>query len=91
MNAVQALQDFSLPRDPQAFCYLVDTYNSLVYATCRRRLSSADDIDDAVQEVFVSLARQAEFEYVSQRRRLASHCPYERALMPFVGTAPTTT
>lgn len=60
MNAAEALKIYSHRRDPQAFSYLVDTYNSLVYATCRRRLNSADDVDDAVQEVFVSLARQAD-------------------------------
>jgi RNA polymerase sigma factor (sigma-70 family) len=60
MTAVQALKEYSRRRDSQAFAYLVETYNSLVYATCRRRLGSAEDVEDAVQEVFVSLACQAD-------------------------------
>ncbi len=58
MTDLDALRLYADRRDPDAFSHLVHAYQGLVYTTCRRRLGH-DDVDDAVQETFIKLAKQA--------------------------------
>lgn len=46
-------------KDAESFAAIVDQYQSMVYATCMRRLRNRDDADDVTQEVFLSLAKHA--------------------------------
>jgi len=59
VTELQALQRYADVRDPQAFRVLVETYQSLVYGVCRRRLSCVQDAEDATQETFLKLAKAA--------------------------------
>ena len=45
--------------DQEAFATLVHQYGALVRSTCRRVLGSGEDAEDAVQETFIRLARDA--------------------------------
>ena len=58
--AEDALQRYVHERDPEAFELLVRRYQGMVYAACRRHLSVSADVEDAVQETFLKLARKAE-------------------------------
>jgi RNA polymerase sigma factor (sigma-70 family) len=53
------LQRYVEDGDADAFRELTLTYQNLVYGTCRRILRNASDVEDAVQETFVKLARNA--------------------------------
>lgn len=59
MSPQSALRCYVDRQDPDAFRTLVEAYQNLVYAACRRQLPTAE-VDDAVQEVFVKLARNAD-------------------------------
>ena len=59
VTADQPLGRYALHRDAEAFAVLVQQYQRLVFATCRRRLHSPADTDDAVQETFLRLAQNA--------------------------------
>lgn len=54
-----ALHHYSQSADPRAFEVLTLRYQSMVLATCRRVLGNTADADDAVQETFLRLARNA--------------------------------
>lgn len=54
-----ALKRYAATGDPAAFGVLVHRYEQMVLATCRRVLESRDDTDDAAQETFLKLARNA--------------------------------
>ncbi len=56
-NDADLLDRYAARRDAEAFGQLVDRYQRLVWATCRRRVRAAGDVDDAVQETFLRLAR----------------------------------
>ncbi len=53
------LDRYAKTRDAEAFAEIVHEYQSLVLATCRRKLANPADVDDAVQETFLRLARKA--------------------------------
>jgi RNA polymerase sigma factor (sigma-70 family) len=53
------LQEYVANRDPEAFRRLVHDYQDMVYGTCRRILGHRAEVDDAVQETFIRLARKA--------------------------------
>jgi RNA polymerase sigma factor (sigma-70 family) len=53
------LQRFAERGDGEAFSQLTSRYASLVYSTCRRVLGNTPSVDDAVQETFVQLMRNA--------------------------------
>ncbi len=59
MTDQQALEQYARNGDPAAFGQLVETYQRLVYAACRRQLRSEADVEDAVQETFLRLAKHA--------------------------------
>lgn len=59
MTDIDALRRYADRGDPKAFEHLVRQYQAMVLAMCRRRLSNPDDVDDAVQETFVKLAKNA--------------------------------
>lgn len=59
MTDQQALQRYAQDGDADAFRQLVETYQRLVYAACRRQLGSDADVEDAVQETFIRLAKNA--------------------------------
>ncbi|HZW07291.1 MAG TPA: sigma-70 family RNA polymerase sigma factor [Phycisphaerales bacterium] len=54
-----ALRHYSQSADPRAFEVLTLRYRQMVLATCRRVLGNSTDADDAVQETFLRLARNA--------------------------------
>lgn len=54
-----ALRHYSRSADPRAFEVLTLRYQQMVLATCRRVLGNSTDADDAVQETFLRLARNA--------------------------------
>ena len=56
---VNLLQRYASGRDTEAFALLVRQYQRFVFATCRRRLQSTADVEDAVQETFLRLAQNA--------------------------------
>src|SRR5690606_14744328 len=58
-SAAELLQQYARTRDAEAFAQLVERYQSLVFATCRRRLHTTADLDDAVQETFLRLATKS--------------------------------
>ena len=55
----QLLEMFIARRDAGAFEALLRRYGRLVLSICRRRLSRAEDIEDAFQATFVVLVRKA--------------------------------
>jgi RNA polymerase sigma-70 factor (ECF subfamily) len=57
MTDQQALAAYARERDPAAFALLVERYQQLVYAACRRQLAREADVQDAVQQTFFRLAR----------------------------------
>jgi RNA polymerase sigma factor (sigma-70 family) len=59
MTQADLLSAYATRRDPEAFAQIVSQYQRFIFATCRRRLQSAEDIDDAVQETFLRLAQKA--------------------------------
>ena len=59
MDDVSALRRYARSGDPAAFEVLTRRYGAMVLATCRRRLLSEADAEDAAQETFLRLARQA--------------------------------
>jgi RNA polymerase sigma factor (sigma-70 family) len=59
MNEVVWLERYAAKGDAEAFAQLVSRYQDMVFATCRRKLHDAAEVDDAVQEVFLRLARKA--------------------------------
>ncbi len=59
MNDQLLLARYVKDKDPEAFRELVLTYQGLVYSACYRRLDNAADVDEAVQDVFLSLAKNA--------------------------------
>lgn len=59
MTDLEALAAYHRDRNAEAFRQLVHTYQSLVYASCRRLLDNPADVADATQETFVRLAKHA--------------------------------
>jgi len=59
MTSIQALHLYATQSDPNAFTQLVATYQHMVYAACHRRLDNPADVEDAVQETFIKLAKHA--------------------------------
>jgi|GEM_PF-2702112 len=59
MTDRQALSQYAQDRDADAFRHLVLAYKDMVYAVCMRRLHNSADVEDAVQETFIKLARRA--------------------------------
>jgi len=59
LDDTAALRRYARTGDPEAFAVLADRYHTMVLATCRRTLRSDADAEDAVQETFLRLARQA--------------------------------
>src|SRR5215204_993249 len=59
MTQVNLLQQYATRRDAEAFAKLVEQYQRLIFATCRRKLHNSQDVDDAVQETFLRLAHKA--------------------------------
>ena len=59
ISDTEALKRFARSGDPEAFELLTRRYSAMVLATCRRRLVAEADAEDAAQETFLKLARQA--------------------------------
>lgn len=59
MTDTQALQRYARDQDPDAFRQLVLAHQQLVYATARRCLGNHADAEDATQETFLRLAKNA--------------------------------
>jgi RNA polymerase sigma-70 factor (ECF subfamily) len=59
VTAPQALRQYALTRDAEAFRLLVEQYQRLVYSAASRRLSRVEDIEDVVQVTFLKLAKAA--------------------------------
>jgi|GEM_PF-5627450 len=59
MTDTAALHRYATTADPEAFKQLVQAYQGLVYAACRRKLGRIEDVDDAVQKTFIKLAQHA--------------------------------
>ncbi len=59
MTDQTALQRYADLADAEAFRHLVHVHQGLVYAACQRRLGRAEDVEDAVQQTFIKLARHA--------------------------------
>src|SRR5437588_3633303 len=59
MTQANLLQAYATHRDAESFAQIVRQYQRFIFATCRRRLQNADDVDDAVQETFLRLAQKA--------------------------------
>lgn len=59
MDDLTALKAYHRSKDPEAFSHLVVTYQDMVYAVCRRLLPNRADAEDATQETFLKLARNA--------------------------------
>lgn len=53
------LQQYAGTRDAEAFAQLVARYSDMVYATCLRITDNPHDAEDAGQECFLALARNA--------------------------------
>ena len=53
------LRLYTKTRDPDAFAVLASRYQAMVLATCRRALGNEADAQDATQETFLKLAREA--------------------------------
>jgi RNA polymerase sigma factor (sigma-70 family) len=59
MSEAAWLRSYAVERDAEAFAQIVSRYEGMVFATCRRRLHDMADVEDAVQETFLRLARKA--------------------------------
>lgn len=59
MTQTNPLSAYAATRDAEAFAQIVEQYQRLVFATCRRKLHDPADLDDAVQETFLKLAQKA--------------------------------
>src|SRR5262245_403127 len=59
MSQADPVTTYATTRDAEAFAQLVNEYQRLVFATCRRKLHDQADVDDAVQETFLKLAQRA--------------------------------
>jgi len=59
MNDLQLLERYAETRDAEAFANLVKRYAGMVYATCLRVTGNRHAAEDASQECFLQLARQA--------------------------------
>jgi RNA polymerase sigma factor (sigma-70 family) len=59
MSQADAINTYATTRDAEAFAQLVNEYQRLVFATCRRKLHDQADLEDAVQETFLKLAQRA--------------------------------
>jgi RNA polymerase sigma factor (sigma-70 family) len=59
MTQINPLADYAKHRSPDAFAQIVEQYQRLILATCRRKLHHPADLDDAVQETFLRLAQNA--------------------------------
>ena len=58
-NDEALLRRYAATRDADAFAQLVERHSGLVYATCLRVTSDAHDAEDAAQQCFLALAREA--------------------------------
>jgi RNA polymerase sigma factor (sigma-70 family) len=59
LSDAELLSEFTGSGSQEAFRELVGRYSGLVYSACIRRLGNAHDAEDAVQAVFLTLARKA--------------------------------
>ena len=59
MTEVNLLSDYATRKDPEAFARIIERYQRLILATCRRVVHQPQDVDDAVQETFLRLAQKA--------------------------------
>src|ERR1700710_3153864 len=59
MTESELLDRYARFQDAEAFTLLVERYQRLILSTCRRRLHHSTDVDDAVQETFLRMAKAA--------------------------------
>jgi len=59
MNDWRLIREYAQTGSNAAFAKLVDRYTKLVYSVCLRELQSTEQVDDAVQIVFLLLSRKA--------------------------------
>ncbi|MEK7414701.1 MAG: sigma-70 family RNA polymerase sigma factor, partial [Planctomycetota bacterium] len=57
--SLRLLAAWTVRGDQEAFATLVHQYGAMVRSTCRRVLGAGEDAEDAVQETFIRLARDA--------------------------------
>src|ERR1700761_4693032 len=54
---IDLLSRYTSFRDAEAFAQIVERYQRLVFATCRRILRDPNNLDDAAQETFLRLTK----------------------------------
>ena len=59
MTERQLLERFVTSNDPDAFGALIERHGPMVLAVCRTVLRAQHDVEDAFQDTFLTLARQA--------------------------------
>jgi RNA polymerase sigma factor (sigma-70 family) len=59
MLDTELLARYARRRDAEAFALLVQRHQRLIFAACRRQLHDPADVDDAMQETFLRLAKSA--------------------------------
>ena len=59
MTERQLLECFVTSNDPDAFGALIERHGAMVLAVCRTVLRAPHDVEDAFQDTFLTLARQA--------------------------------
>lgn len=59
MTDMEALTAYAMQGDADAFRHLVLAYQRMAYSACWRVLGSVEDAEDAVQEAFLKLAKEA--------------------------------
>jgi RNA polymerase sigma-70 factor (ECF subfamily) len=59
MTERQLLEGFVATNDPEAFAVLIERHGPMVLAVCRTVLREEQDIEDAFQDTFLALARNA--------------------------------
>jgi RNA polymerase sigma factor (sigma-70 family) len=62
---VDLLSQYTRSRDAEAFAQIVERYQRLVFATCRRVLRDPNNLDDATQETFLRLAKNVEAKRIN--------------------------
>ena len=100
---LHTLHAYAATGDPEALSALVERYQDMVYAVCARILGNAHEAEDAAQDCFMALARNAAKVHTSPgawlhrrathrslnvAKRRAAASPSSRAPTPSTGPPP---